>query len=414
VSAQTLRALGNRNYRIFFAGQLVSMTGSWMRQTVQAWLVYRVSHSGWWLGAIVFAQQAPAFLLSPVAGIAADHLERRKTLVWVQAIAMLETLILTGLVMTGHISVQWIALLAVLLGVATGFEVTTRHAFAVDLVGHEDLDSAIALNSITINASRVVGPALGGLLIPWIGEAGCFALNGLSYLPIILGLLMIEVPAHLHQAPGKVEPWKDILEGRAYLKTERRIVKLLLAATALTFFGYPFNVLLPIFAKDVLHGGPNTLAWMTGLTGVGAVIVALSRAAHVQEGSGARRTISGRFLVTGVSFAVLAFSTNLWLSLLAVFISGYAMMGGFLIINNSIQHQVRDSMRGRVMSLYTMTFLGTAPVASLLAGWATDLIGVRVVTCVSGGLLAVTGFYGFATLRQGLFRGGLAKAGIAS
>lgn len=395
-----IRALRNPSYRVFFFGQITSMTGNWMRQTVQAWLVYRLSHSGWWLGAIVFAQQAPAFLLSPLAGVVADHRDRRKTLVWVQAIAMVEVLILTALVYTGTVSLPAIAALAVLLGVATAFEITTRHAFAVDLAGHEDLDSAIALNSITINGSRVIGPALGGILIPFLGEAGCFALNGLSYIPIILALLLMTVPENQHRLRGPVEPLKDLRETLRYLSGEPRIVWLLLAATTFTFFGYPFNVLLPIYAKDVLQGGPNTLAWMTGLTGVGAVLVVFSRAAEAHDGNSARAALSRQAICLGASFTALALSHTLWISLIVVLLSGFTMMGSFLIINNSIQKQVLDSMRGRVMSLYTMTYLGAAPVAALIGGWLADHVGVKTVTLGSGAILAGLGLSGHSPLAR--------------
>ncbi|HUP57879.1 MAG TPA: MFS transporter [Bdellovibrionota bacterium] len=396
----SFRALRNRNYRIFFTGQLIAMTGMWMQQTVQAWLIYRMSGSGWWLGAIVFCQQAPAFVLSPLAGVVADHRDRRKILLWVEAINLVQALVLALRVYSGKISLLEVALISTVLGVSTAFEITTRHVFAVDLVGRADLDSAISLNSITINGSRVVGPALAGLLIPFLGEAGCFALNGLGYVAIMAGLLMLNLPRHSRPPGDRVRPFSDMRESLSYLKQEPRIVRMLVAASLLTLFGYPYNVLLPIFAKDILHGDAHTLGWMSAAVAVGAVLVALAPGRLVVPGRPVRGAIALRIALVGVAFAGLGLSTAFWLSVAMLLLAGYSSMGAYLAVNNTIQQNVRDSMRGRVMSIYTMTFLGTAPISAFSAGWLADHIGVKFVSVAFGLVLVAIGAAAASSLGQ--------------
>jgi MFS family permease len=394
-----LRALRNANYRRYFAGQTVSMTGTWMQAMVQSWLVYRLSHSGAWLGAIAICQQVPAFFMSPLAGVIADHADRRKALIWVEAVSMLQAFLLTALVVSGRVELWHVAALSVVLGLASAFDMTLRHSLTVDLVGKQDLISAISLNSIIINGSRILGPSLAGVLIVTIGEAGCFFVNGVSYFATILTLL----PMRMAHAPSAEEraraPFRrerllaEIREAAAYAWKTRAIRGLLLVSMLISLIAAPYTQLLPVFAKVVLGGNEGTLATLSaiaGLGGVSGVLVLSSRLAR-QTGPRLPRALALCLVLLGASLAGLGASHSLLPSSLSLFGLAFFLMGIFPAINNSIQQQVHDRLRGRVLSLYTMTFLGTAPIGALGLGWACDRLGPEATTVAAGLLLAAAG-----------------------
>lgn len=389
----SFRALRNRNYRLYFSGQLISVIGNGMQMMVQAWLVYRITHSAAWLGVIAACGQIPAFFASPLAGVVADQRDRRKILIWVQVFGMIQSFALAVLVFSGKVQAWQVAVLSVVLGLLNSFEITTRHAFSVDLVGKEDLSSAIAMNSATINGSRVLGPALGGALIAPLGEGWCFFLNGLSFLAVIYGLVAMDFRGPIRKKMKLAETFDHLADALKYLKRTPTIVRLMVLATFIAFVGFSFSVLLPVVAKDVLQGDATTLAWLTGASGFGAVLGAVFLGSSAQVRSINQRMFLFIFLM-GVGYALLGVSARFPVVVLAMFVVGVFMMGAFPIINSAIQLLVDDSMRGRVMSLYTMTFFGATPVGSLLAGYLSDRVGPQKVAlwtgilCIAVGLMA--------------------------
>ncbi|MBI3542973.1 MAG: MFS transporter [Deltaproteobacteria bacterium] len=356
----------------------------------QGWLVYRLSHSGYWLGLIGFFGQAPAFLVAPLAGAVADHFDRRKILIWVQVAEMLQAFILAALVFSGKIELGHLLCLSIVLGVVSAFDGTTRHAFAVDMVGKGELASAIALNSVLINLARVVGPVIAGVTLTAVGEGWCFTLNGISYLPVIWGLATMKVHKRA-RPPGGMRVFTHIAEGMRYARRHVVIFRILVLSTFICLIACPYNVLLPAFAKDVFQGNANTLAWLTGMLGLGAVTAAM-----LFHGSDDHQQIKRKLIADvifwGLALLTLGLSKNLWLSLGAMFTIGYFMMSVFPAMNNAIQHMVDDSMRGRVMSLYTMTFLGTMPLGCLAMGWLADRYTAPKTVAGAGALTLLMGF----------------------
>jgi MFS family permease len=259
--SRLFRALQSRNYRLFFGGELISMMGSWMQSIVQAWLVYRLSHSALWLGLIAFCTQFTAFLVSPYAGVLADHVDRRKLLIGVEIAGMIQALLLSALFFSGKIELWHIAALSIVLGVCNSFEIITRHSFAVDLVGKADLPSAISLNSIVINGSRIAGPALAGILIGLLNEGWCFMLNALSYLAVLYSLLAMELtPSQKVRNASKIPFTSHFAAAVRYLRGMPAITRLMILSSFISFLGFPTGNLMPVFAKDVLHGSASTLA----------------------------------------------------------------------------------------------------------------------------------------------------------
>jgi MFS family permease len=399
------RALENRNYRLYFSGQLISVVGNGMQLMVQSWLVYQLTHSAYWLGFVSVCSQLPAFFSSPFAGVIADHKNRRSILLWVQIIGMFQAFTLAFLVFTGKVHFWEIAVLSVVLGILNAFEITTRHAFSVDLVGKKDLGSAIALNSATINISRVLGPAIGGLLLVPLGEAGCFVVNGLSYLAVICGLSMMTLDPQ-----GKKirlgDSWEHLGDAVRYVRNTPAILKFMGLATFISFVGFSYSVLLPVVAKEVLHGDSGTLAILSASAGIGAITGAVVLGSA--ELNGIYKKIFTYVWLMGCGFVILGLSHYVWLSAIAMFFVGCFMMGAFPIINSSIQNLVEDSMRARVMSLYSMTFFGATPLGSLIVGMLADRAGTQKVAigsgviCMSFGLLAppVFGHLGAIAFRR--------------
>jgi MFS family permease len=352
-----------------------------MQLMVQSWLVYQLTHSAYWLGFVSLCSQLPAFFTSPFAGVIADHKNRRAILLWVQIVGMVQAFALAFLVFTGKVHFWEIAVLSVVLGMLNAFEITTRHAFSADLVGKKDLSSAIALNSATINISRVLGPAIGGLLLVPFGEGGCFVVNGFSYLAVIIGLSMM----HLGPQGKKIrlsDSWEHLGDALRYVRNTPAILKFMGLATFISLVGFSYSVLLPIVAKEVLHGDSRTLAILSASAGIGAITGAVGLGSA--EITGIYQKIFTYIWLMGCGFVILGLSHYVWLSATAMFFIGCFMMGAFPIINSSIQSVVEDSMRARVMSIYSMTFFGATPIGSLIVGSLADRVGTQNVAIGSG------------------------------
>lgn len=388
--AETLfRALKHRNFQLFFSGQLISLVGTWMQTVAEAWLVYRLTGSSALLGVLGFVSQIPIFLLSPVAGLAADRWPRHRTVIATQATSMLLALTLAALTLTGRIRVWEIIGLATLLGTVNAFDIPARQSFLIEMVGREDLLNAIALNSSMFNGARVAGPAIAGLLVAWVGEGWCFLLNGVSYMAVIAGLLMMRIGQSpvLHDGAA---PFEKLREGLRFVRRTLPIRALLLLLGLVSFMALPFTVLMPIFAGKVFGGGASAYGTLMGAVGVGAMFGALAIAMR-QQLRGLGNVVAYCSMGMGVSLVLFSASRWYWASWVILVLTGFAMMMQFTSTNTLIQAMVPDKLRGRVMSLYSMMFLGMMPIGSLLAGTIAEHIGAPITVAIGGAASIVGG-----------------------
>jgi MFS family permease len=387
-----LRALAHRNYRLYFVGQGVSLVGTWMQQLALSWVVYQLTDSAVWLGVVGFAGQIPGFFLAPVAGVVADHYNRHRLLLLTQTLMMLQAFALAALALAGVITVWQIIVLSVLLGVVNALDMTVRQAFLTELIERrEDLANAIALNSSMVNGSRLVGPALAGFLLAQTSAGVCFLINGVSYLAVLAALLAMTVrPA---SRPARRPPLlRGLREGFRYAFgfTPIRALLALLALVSLASMAY--TVLLPVFADRLVGGGAATLGLLTAATGVGALTAAVFLASR-QTVLGLGKWIAAAPAVFSAALFVFSASRNLWLSMLMLFLAGAALMMQMAATNTILQTIVEEDKRGRVMSFYTMAFLGMAPLGSLMGGLLAERIGapgtvrVAAAACLVGSAL---------------------------
>jgi len=379
--ATTLRALRHRNFQLFFSGQLISLIGTWMQTVAQAWLVYRLTKSALLLGSVGFASQIPVFLIAPFGGITADRVNRQRLVIATQTAALILAGILAALCLSGRVQVWHIFVLAGMLGVVNAFDIPGRQAFLVDMVGKEDLMNAIALNSSMFNGARVIGPAIAGVLVAKIGEGWCFAANSISYIAVIVGLSLMRV----HCAPRASDhsPIEDIIEGFRWVNQTKVIRALLLLIGMMSLVAMPYTVLMPIFADKILRGGARGLGILMGATGVGALFGALTLAAKTGiKGLGRWVAISCASL--GISLFLFSFSTSFWLSAALLLPAGYSMMLQMACSNTLIQTMVPDHLRGRVMSVYSMMFMGMAPFGAFFGGALAHRIGAPITVAIGG------------------------------
>jgi MFS family permease len=358
-----------------------------MQSVAQAWLVYSMTKSALLLGTVGFASQIPVFLVAPFGGITADRVNRQRLVIATQTCSMILAGILAWLTLSGRVHVWHIFLLAGLLGVVNAFDIPGRQAFLIDMVGKEDLMNAIALNSSMFNGARVVGPAVAGILVARIGEGWCFAANAISYIAVIIGLLLMKV----RSVPriSSHSPIEDIIEGFRWVNRTKIIRSLLFLIGLVSLVGMPYTVLMPVFADKILHGGARGLGILMGATGVGALFGALTLAAKTGiKGLGRWVTITCATL--GISLFLFSFSTSFWLSAALLLPCGYSMMLQMACSNTLIQTIVPDHLRGRVMSLYSMMFMGMAPFGAFFGGALANRIGAPMTVAV-GGIACVLG-----------------------
>ena len=380
------RALRHRNYRLFFSGQLISLVGTWMQSVAESWLVYRLTGSAALLGVTSFCSQMPVFLLAPIGGTVADRRNRHRILIATQSVSMVLPLILALLTFTGRVRVWHIFLLATCLGVVNAFDIPARQAFVVEMVGREDLLNAIALNSSMVNGARVVGPAVAGILVAAVGEAWCFLLNALSYLAVIAGLLLMRLTPASRSRPGS--PLRDTIDGFRFVAHTAPVRALLLLLGVVSFSGMPYAVLMPIFADSILHGGARGLGMLMAASGLGALGGALGLAAR-RGVRGLGRWVAAAAASFGLALELFSVSRTFWLSVLLLVPVGASMMVQMASSNTLIQAMVPDSLRGRVMSVYSMMFLGMAPFGGLFAGYMAERIGAPR-TVEIGGLICLS------------------------
>jgi MFS family permease len=387
-----VRSLRHRNFQLFFSGQLISLIGTWMQNIAQAWLVYRLTGSSLLLGIVGFAGQIPIFLFAPIGGLAADRWNRHHVVIGTQVASMILAFILAALTLFHFVHVWEIVVLAALLGVVNAFDVPARQSFLIEMVVREDLMNAIALNSSMFNGARVIGPAIAGILVAKIGEGWCFFANAVSYIAVIIGLLMMKL-GPLRTASKDSSPFEHIAEGFRFVRRTKPILALVLLIGLVSLVAVPYSVLMPIFADRVLHSGAHGLGILMGATGIGALLGALTLA--IRRGvQGLGRVVGLSAGGFGVSLILFAFSRSLWLSVALLVPVGYGVMLQMSSSNTLIQAMVPDELRGRAMAMYTMMFMGMAPVGSLFAGALADKIGAPWTVAI-GGLGAIAGAAAF-------------------
>jgi MFS family permease len=377
------RALRHRNFKLFFVGQGISVIGTWMMRLATSWLVYRLTHSALLLGVVSFAGQIVSFALGPFAGVWVERLDRRKLLVWTQTAAAVQALAMAALILAHVITLWEIVALTALQGLINAFDAPGRQSFLVQMVeDRNDLGNAIAINSSMNNSARLIGPAIAGLVIGAVGEGWCCLINGVSFIAVIASLLLMRIQplAIRRHASGMLEQMR---EGWDYVRTFRPIRTLLLLIALVSLMGYPYAVLLPVFAGRVLHGGPDTLGWLTGASGAGALVSALSLAVR-KSVVGLTRMVQIAAATLGGALILFGLSHTLWLSLALMVFAGFGLMQAAAASNTIIQSLVPEDKRARVMSYYTMAFFGAAPFGSLLAGTLAHRIGAPHTVIVTG------------------------------
>ncbi len=389
----TFRALRHRNFRLFWTGQLVSLIGTWMQSAAQGWLVHRLTHEPIWLGLTGTATFLPVFLFSFLGGVAADRLPKRTLIIATQCVALSLALVLSILTFTNTVTVYHILVIAFLLGTVNAFDMPARQSFVFEMVGDDDLINAVALNSSVFNTARVVGPAVAGLLIATTGEGVCFLLNGLSFIPVIIGLLAMRLPPHPSRTHRPV--MQELREGFGFVLRTPRVRTLLQAVAVTSIFGMSFTVLLPVFAENVLGRGAGAYGLLMGAVGLGAVTGALRLAGRTStKGSG--RLIAIGMTVFGLALFCFSYSKSFPLSELLLFFVGGAMITQLATTNTLLQRTAPDAIRGRVLSAYTFVLVGLAPIGTFLYGLVAQKIGgpwaVRI-----GGVICLAGAAWFST-----------------
>jgi len=400
------RALRSPNFRLFFAGQGISVMGTWMTRLAATWLVYRLTHSVLMLGVIGFAGQIVSFVLGPVAGVWVERMERRRMLIATQVAACVQALALAGLTLAGTITLWEVLVLTVLQGIINAFDMPGRQSFLVQLVEErEDLTNAIALNSLLANGARLVGPALAGVVVAAVGEGWCFLADGLSYLAVIASLLLIRTQP-MEPRTSEASLWREMREGWEYVSGVGPIRTVLLLFSLLSLMGYPFTVVMPAIATEILHGGAQTLGWLGAAAGVGTLTATAFLAAR-KSVVGLERTLTSSTILLGVGLVAFGMSRWLWLSLALIAVAGFGLMQSAAASNTIVQALVTEDKRARVMSYYTMAFFGGAPVGGLLLGAAAERVGAPAaimasgVCCVAGALWLSMNLRGVRLALQG-------------
>jgi MFS family permease len=383
------RSLKYKNYRLFFSGQSISLIGTWMQRIAMPWLVYHMTGSELLLGIVSFAGQIPTFLLSPVAGVISDRLNRYHLLIITQVLSLVQASILAVLSLTGNIEIWHIAVLSIILGCINAFDMPSRQSFVVDMVGNkEDLGNAIALNSLMFNSARIIGPSIAGILLAVTSEGICFLINAISYIFVIASLLMMNIEISPIRIGGS-RIFKELREGLEYILGFSPIKQLLILLSIVSLTGMSYTVLMPVFAKDVLQGGSQTYGFLMGASGIGALFGAVylaSRTTVLRLG----RIVPAAAILFGSGLIVLSFLRLFPVALFLMFFVGCGMMLQTAASNTILQTITDDDKRGRVMSFYTMAVMGTAPFGSLLSGVLAKAIGTPL-TILFGGVSTIIG-----------------------
>ncbi|WP_013323364.1 MFS transporter [Gloeothece verrucosa] len=384
-----LRALESRNYRLFFGGQCISLIGTWMTQVAAVWLVYQLTNSALLLGIVGFSSQIPNFFVTPFSGILVDRWSRRNILITTQVLSMVQSLALAALTLTKLITIEQLILLSLFQGLINAFDAPARQVFVNDIIENPShLGNAIALNSSMFNGARLVGPAIAGLVIAGFGVGACFLIDGLSYIAVIAGLLAMQLKRKTLEIP-QTNPWERLKEGFLYAYNFPPFRAIFLLLGLFSFAGMSYSVLIPIFAENILKGNAQTLGYLMSASGIGALIAGIYLSSR-QTILGLGKIIVGSLILFGISLMIFSQSRQLWLSLLMMFISGFNGILTVASINTILQTISEPSKRGRLMSFYTMSFLGVLPFGNLAAGALANRISAPY-TLLLGGLICILG-----------------------
>ncbi len=379
---ETFKSLRHRNFRLFFFGQIISLPGNWIQNIAMGWLVFRLTDSALLLGVVGFAAQIPSFFITPVAGVFADKTERRSVLIMTQAVSMIIALLLAYLVLTDRITVMIIIIGAVINGIANAIDNPYRHAFLVNMIDdRKDLPNAIALNSTMYNSARFIGPPIGGFLVAYAGEGVCFLVNGLSYIAVIASLLAMNIPRIVKSLEHN-SVLSDLLGGFKYAYETKHLQILIIMVIIVSFIGLPFQVFMPVFAKDILGGDSKTLGILTGALGAGALTGALLLA-NQSSISRFPSVILTSALMFSIGLGVFTLSETLYLSMIAMVVTGFGMVVLFASCNTLLQTMVNENMRGRIVALYSMSFMGFTPIGSILLGSITEFTSLQSTLVVT-------------------------------
>jgi MFS family permease len=376
------RALKHRNFQLFFAGQFVSLIGTWMQSTAQLWLVYKLTHSVALLGIFGFASQIPILFLASLGGYFGDRYNRHQGIIWTQTAALILSFVLAALTLLGVVRIWEIVLIAFLAGIVYAFDVPIRQAFLVQMVGKEDLPNAIALNSSIFNAARVVGPAIAGFAIGWVGEGWCFFLNGVSFLAVIIALLMMRLDKFEPRA-SKGSPLQNFVQGFRFAMSDRPIRSSLLLLSLMSLLGLQYSVFMPIFANDILHGGARGMGVLMSFAGVGAIIGALHFAARTNY-KGLVESIAATSTTCALGLILFSQSRVFWLSAMMLLAVGFSATSQMAATNTIVQSRVPDELRGRVMAVFATMVMGIQPLGALIAGGVAKRIGAPYALAAFG------------------------------
>ena len=390
------RVFHHRNYRLFFAGQTVTLLGAWVQTVALSWLVYRLTHSVFLLGVVTFLSQAPIFFITPFAGMIADRHDRRSVFIVTRALSMLQAAALTVLTLTGNIGIATIMMLALLLGIITAVETPTRQSFTVDMVGREDLRQAIAFNAMMFNLARTIGPAIGGLIVAALGEGLCFLLNTVSYGAVLTSLFMMRLESRARRPSSR--PWDDLKQGFRYVTRHPHIRMVLFLSAICSCFGTSYLALMPAFAQDILHQGADGLGYLISAFGIGAVSGAVLVSRLHERHLALTPTIMAVLL--GVSLIAFATTHSLLLAMLLVVPTGFGYLGIAVSSNTQVQSLSDDAMLGRVLAFYAMGALGSPPFGALLLGYISARIGVTHAFMVSGAICLIAAGISLMSLKR--------------
>lgn len=385
------RALRHRNFRLFFVGQLISLIGTWMQMVAQSWLVLKLTNSSMMLGIVSFAGFMPIVLVALFAGVVVDHVDRRRLIIGAQTLLMLSAFVLAALTWAGVVKVEYVIALAALNGLVSSFDMPGRQAFVVEMVGREDLPNAISMNSMIFNGARMIGPAIAGMSLAVIGIAGCFLLNGVSYLAVIWSLLEMELPRRERREFGATMMLQVRL-GLAYVWRHRPTLWLLVLVAINMGIGMQYSVLIPIFARDLLHVGAHGYGFLMAAQGLGAVISAIVMNMRSTAPKTLRQNLVFGIFCMAIATAGFGLSTWMSISLLAQMFIGVGLMNHMVTTNTLLQMFVTDELRGRVMSIYTLSFIGTAPIGSLAVGFIGEHFSPRAAVLFCAVFSLMCGF----------------------
>ena len=386
IPASRFRALRHRNFRLFWTGQLVSLIGTWMQSVAQGWLMHRLTSSAFMLGLLGFLQFLPVLVFSLWAGVVADRVDKRRLILVTQTSALVQAVMLAAVVSSGVVRPWMVLALALFFGVFNAFDLPARQSFLVELVGKEDLSNAIALNSAAFNTARIVGPAIAGVLVATIGEGGCFWLNALSYLAVIASLLRLDLPPRAADAARDERALSNLVEGVRYALSVGPIRNLLLLLGFTAGLGFQYMVLLPVYAREILHAGAQAYGLLVSAFGIGSLLSAVLMTRKLDRWDLRRNLLVG-LGSAGAGLAAFAWSRWLPLSLAMGFLAGFGLILYVASTNTLLQITTEDRFRGRIMSLYTLMFVGTAPIGALVSGVIAQHAGAPVATSFSAAVL---------------------------